>query len=255
MDASSLEREQAILARKTVLLVDDQRFVRSIVRGMLSAVNGMVILEAETGSAALELLSEKHVDIVVLDINMPDLNGLQTLKAIRTGINGVRSLLPVVMLTSLNDMSVVRSCGELDCQGFLLKPVSKAELISKLARALGREWKLREAGHYWGTDVPEIIPIDDTGSSVSAPPPSDAGQASRPGYEIKSVCFDELKPNDILVKDMLTKNGTAMATAGAELSKLMIDRLQDLRKVAALSSVEVERRIAAAGTVPNKSGS
>ena len=243
METSSLARDLATLSHMTVLLVDDQRFVRSIVRSMLSSVEGLVILEAESGKRALEILAADHVDIVVMDINMPDLNGLQARKAIRTSTGGVRPLIPVVMLTSLNDMAVVRSCGELDCQGFLLKPVSKTDLISKLARALEREWTLREPGHYWGTEVPAIIPVDDSGVPGTSPGSPDSNTEPRPGHEFVTVDFDGLKPNDILVRDMRMKNGSTMANAGTALSKLMIDRLQDLRKVAAFDSVEIERAV------------
>jgi two-component system chemotaxis response regulator CheY len=149
-DDQTLLKEKAILERKTVLLVDDQRFVRSIVRASLADIERLVVKEAEDGAKALEILVNEQIDIVVLDINMTPMNGLKTLKAIRTRTHGIRAATPVVMLTSLNDMSVVRSCGELDCQGFLLKPVSKGELITKLARAISREWKLRDAGHFLG---------------------------------------------------------------------------------------------------------
>lgn len=240
-DDPTLLKEKAVLERKTVLLVDDQRFVRSIVRASLADIDRLVVKEAKDGAKALEILVNEQIDIVVLDINMTPMNGLKTLKAIRTRTHGIRAATPVVMLTSLNDMSVVRSCGELDCQGFLLKPVSKGELITKLARAISREWKLRDAGHYWGIDVPTIIPVED---GVAAAPPEPAKRkATRPGHEIKNVTLDELKPKDVLVEDLRTENGTAMVTAGTELTGLVIYRLQDLKKMAATNNVEVEREI------------
>lgn len=241
MDILSLSKEKAALEQKTILLVDDQRFVRSIVRNALAEIERLVVLQAGDGAQALDILSSEQVDVVVLDINMAPMNGLRALKAIRTGTAGITAATPVVMLTSLNDMAVVRTCGELDCQGFLLKPVSKGELISKLARAVGREWDLREAGHYWGIDVPTIIPVDDGG--IAAPPASPKRKASRPGHEIKQVGLDGLKPKDVMVEDLQTVNGTAMVTAGTELTDIMIDRLQDLKKMAATDQVDVEREI------------
>ncbi|MBL6600153.1 MAG: response regulator [Alphaproteobacteria bacterium] len=240
-DNLTLVKEKAILERKTVLLVDDQRFVRSIVRASLADIERLVVLEAEDGAEALEIMTKENVDAVVLDINMAPMNGLRALKAIRTCTNGIQAATPVVMLTSLNDMSVVRSCGELDCQGFLLKPVSKGELISKLARAVSREWTLRDAGHYWGIDVPTIIPVEDGG--VAAPPKPAKRQAARQGHEVKNVTLDELKPKDVLIEDLRTENGTAMVTAGTELTGIVIDRLQDLKKMAATNNVDVEREI------------
>jgi CheY-like chemotaxis protein len=237
----TFNKEKAVLEQKTVLLVDDQRFVRSIVRASLSDIDRLRVLQAADGAQALETMQAETIDIIVLDINMMPMNGLQTLKAIRTGANGINPAVPVVMLTSLNDMAVVRTCGELDCQGFLLKPVSKGELISKLARAVTREWKLREAGHYWSIEVPVIIPVDETGAA-SPSDPTDR-KAARPGHEVKTVSLDALKPKDTLVEDLRTTNGTAMITAGTELTDVMIDRLQDLKKMAATNQVDVEREI------------
>ena len=240
MDDLTLFKEKAALEQKTVLLVDDQRFVRSIVRTSLADIERLTVLQAEDGARALEILATEPVDIVVLDINMAPMNGLRALKAIRTGAGGIKASTPVVMLTSLNDAAVVRTCGELDCQGFLLKPVSKGELISKLARAVGRKWALREAGYYWGIDVPNIIPVDDGTATV---PASTKRTASRPGHEIKQVDLDGLKPKDVLVENLYTVNGTAMVTAGTELTGIMIDRLQDLKTRAATDQVDVEREI------------
>jgi hypothetical protein len=57
------------------------------------------------------------------------------------------------------------------------------------------------------------------------------------------VTLDELKPKDVLVEDLRTENGTAMVTAGTELTGIVIDRLQDLKKMAATNNVDVEREI------------
>jgi CheY-like chemotaxis protein len=80
-DDQTLLKEKAILERKTVLLVDDQRFVRSIVRASLADIERLVVKEAEDGAKALEILVNEQIDIVVLDINMTPMNGLKTLNA------------------------------------------------------------------------------------------------------------------------------------------------------------------------------
>jgi CheY-like chemotaxis protein len=241
MNDITLLKERAILEQKAILLVDDQKFVRSIVRASLAEIERLVVLQAADGARALEILSSEHVDIVVLDINMAPMNGLRVLKAIRTGTGGIKPETPVVMLTSLNDMTVVRTCGDLDCQGFLLKPMSKGELVSKIARAINRKWVPRDAGHYWGVEVPSIIPVD--GDGAAAPDTTAKKKPSRPGHEIKNVNLDDLKAKDVLVEDLMTVNGTAMVTAGTELTDVVIDRLQDLKKMAATSEVDVEREI------------
>jgi CheY-like chemotaxis protein len=64
----TFNKEKAVLEQKTVLLVDDQRFVRSIVRASLSDIDRLRVLQAEDGAKALETMQAETIDIVVLDI-------------------------------------------------------------------------------------------------------------------------------------------------------------------------------------------
>ena len=65
-----------------ILVVDDEPQLRRVLRSTLSAL-GFVVADAETGEAAFERLREEKFDLVLLDINMPGLSGLETCRAIR----------------------------------------------------------------------------------------------------------------------------------------------------------------------------
>ena len=84
----------------------------------------MVIKQAVDDASVLEILQAGPVDVIVMDINMAPMNGLVALKAIRAGPASTH----VVILTSLNDITVFRTFGELDCQGLFFK-IRKQERI------------------------------------------------------------------------------------------------------------------------------
>jgi two-component system KDP operon response regulator KdpE len=84
------------LTNSRILVVDDEPQLRRVLRSTLSAL-GFVVDDAETGEAALERVREERFDLVLLDINMPGLSGLETCRAMRA-----RSDVSILMLTVRN---------------------------------------------------------------------------------------------------------------------------------------------------------
>jgi CheY-like chemotaxis protein len=117
---------------RRILVVDDESIVRSFLRRALER-RGYHVTEAPEGVAALSLLAEQSFDVVLLDMNMPRLGGVEVLRKLREGGSGVS----VVLSSGYSDVDR----GELDptsYQGFLIKPYGIAELIEVLERALPR---------------------------------------------------------------------------------------------------------------------
>ena len=86
---------------KTVLVVDDSATMRRMVIASLNAVGGLAFEQADNGLNAIEQLALRPVDLVVLDLNMPDVHGLEVLRFIR-GHQSFRAI-PVVILTTRGD--------------------------------------------------------------------------------------------------------------------------------------------------------
>jgi CheY-like chemotaxis protein len=108
-----------------VLVVDDSGTMRSIVRKILSATRFPVeVAEAEEGGAALERIRSGNFDIVILDYNMPGLNGLDTLAEIKRE----HPRLEVVMITSTQDESVATRVRAAGAAAFLKKPFFPADI-------------------------------------------------------------------------------------------------------------------------------
>jgi CheY-like chemotaxis protein len=90
---------------------------------------------------------------VITDFNMPGVNGLQLLKAIRCGETDVPRNTPVVMLTSISEEFVVASALQLDVSGFVLKPVVQKNLWDRVQKALKKQTTAKAIDDYRAVDV------------------------------------------------------------------------------------------------------
>lgn len=125
------------LSGHRILLVDDITFARETVRRALRTMNEPEILEAPDGSEALKILkSDAALSFIICDFNMPVANGLQLLKAIRTGGSAAPRSFPVALLTGHSDQPLVERALALDVNGFIIKPVSADALARRIERML-----------------------------------------------------------------------------------------------------------------------
>jgi len=114
------------------LLIDDLEDIRRVVRERLLA-NGIDVIEARSGEAGLEALATHPVDVVVLDVGLPGIDGFAVLRAIRQ-----TSQVPVVMLTGA-DEEADRVLGlEMGADDYVLKPFSARELVARVRAVLRR---------------------------------------------------------------------------------------------------------------------
>ena len=128
------------LSPYTILLVDDVTFSRQTVMRLLKTMGDPEVHQAENGAEAMEVLqSERMVDFVLSDFKMPGFNGLQLLKAIRTGQTAARRETPFAMVTGYSDRHLVDMALALDVNAFLVKPISKKALAMRLDKMLSRD--------------------------------------------------------------------------------------------------------------------
>ncbi len=120
----------------TILIVDDEPVLRQLCR---RALEGFRILEAENGRAALEILAREQVDVVLSDIMMPEMTGLELLARVRQSDPDQ----VMVMMTGYGERDVVIEALKLDADDFLTKPVNLLQLTTIVNRALEKK-ALRE---------------------------------------------------------------------------------------------------------------
>ena len=122
----SAERSEAA----TIMVVDDESDVRSML-GMALSDEGFRVVEASSGGKAIELLEQVQPDLILLDLLMPGLSGLETLRRIRE-----RSSVPVTMLTSLSRVEDIEISLEAGADDYCTKPMELTELIARIRARL-----------------------------------------------------------------------------------------------------------------------
>lgn len=115
-----------------VLVVDDSRIMRNIVKNSLSKEkNGNYnFIEADNGIDAFNILEREHVDVLLVDWNMPQLNGLDLVKELRALKKYLK--LPIIMITSEAAKYNVIEAVKAGVNDYLIKPIADKDLIEKI---------------------------------------------------------------------------------------------------------------------------
>ena len=121
-----------------ILLVDDYPPIRKSLRTLLETIPDVeVVGEAEDGRIALELMHKLLPDVIIMDIRMPVMDGIEATRWITSVFPDVK----VIAFTSCSDKSMIRKMFEAGASGFLLKGCGFVEIISAI-KSCGREQKL-----------------------------------------------------------------------------------------------------------------
>jgi len=113
-----------------ILVIDDQEFVRTIVKKMLQQVGIGSVVEAQDGNSGLEAAERERPDVVICDIQMRPVDGFGFVKALRALPYG--QAMPVIMLTAHTDAATVTRSKELKVDAILAKPVLPPALRDKI---------------------------------------------------------------------------------------------------------------------------
>ena len=127
-------------ARGTILVVDDNEGNREVLSRRL-AREGYALASADNGSRALEILRERPIDLVLLDVMMPVMDGYETLKSIKAD-EALRAI-PVLMISALDELDSVIRCIELGAEDYLPKPFNPVLLNARIGACLEKK-RLRD---------------------------------------------------------------------------------------------------------------
>lgn len=118
---------------KTILITDDFKNTRHVVR-MILEKNGYTILEAENGKDALRYFNGDTIDLLITDYNMPEMNGLELVKAVKK-IRNYR-FIPIFLLTTETDEKKKREVLNTGITGWIRKPFNFDDFSKKVERVL-----------------------------------------------------------------------------------------------------------------------
>jgi two-component system chemotaxis response regulator CheY len=114
------------LSHKKILLADDSNIMRMVIVMHLKRFTGAQITEVVNGREALAKLTQEKFDLLLTDINMPEMNGIELVRAVRTGL---QSSIPIIIITTKGEVKD-RDLGMAQgANGYLTKPVNVKDLV------------------------------------------------------------------------------------------------------------------------------
>jgi two-component system chemotaxis response regulator CheY len=144
------KQAEALIQQLNVLLVDDNAFTRKLVRVMLNNIGVKAINEASNGITALQMIRQTPPDVVILDWEMPLLNGPELMRIVRSpGVFPVPDI-PIIMLSSHSQHWRVVESVKLGVNEFLCKPVSAKALLDRLVSIVLRPRASVQFDGYYG---------------------------------------------------------------------------------------------------------
>jgi|688.fasta_scaffold251109_2 two-component system chemotaxis response regulator CheY len=119
-----------------ILIVDDHALTRTMVKAILRGIGFENVIQAESGSSAVQIVMEEPVDLVICDWNMPDGNGIEVLRTLRADTRFKK--LPFLMLTAEAYRENVTAAMEAGVTDYVIKPFTSNVLIEKVEQTLRR---------------------------------------------------------------------------------------------------------------------
>jgi two-component system chemotaxis response regulator CheY len=120
---------------KTILIVEDSATTRSLIRAVIDEVGEFETIEASSGFEALKMLPQQEYDLIITDINMPDINGLELISFIRN--NPRFSHLPIVIVSTERSEEDKKRGMALGATAYVTKPFKSFELQEIIKKTIG----------------------------------------------------------------------------------------------------------------------
>lgn len=120
---------------KNILIVEDSRAIRSMIRVAVEELGGFFAVEANNGFEALKTLPTRQFDLIITDINMPDINGLELISFVKS--NPTYKNIPLIIVSTEKSEEDKRRGMALGAFGYIEKPFRKEDLVAMIRKAVG----------------------------------------------------------------------------------------------------------------------
>jgi two-component system, chemotaxis family, chemotaxis protein CheY len=179
-----------MMGRIKVLIVDDEYYTRKVIRTLLLGMGVSRIHEAGSGVEGLEAIRALAPDVVLLDWEMPGMDGAEFVRCVRSPETFPLPAVPIIMLTGHGEKSRVMEAVRVGVHEFLLKPVSSNALLARVLSVLTKPRNMVKRGRYYGPEPRKLATYkpdaDGYGPQAQTKPPLKAAPRERddPPYTI-----------------------------------------------------------------------
>jgi CheY-like chemotaxis protein len=134
------------------LIVEDNTHMRSLLRALLNSAGIKDVSEAIHGQAALEALRERKIDLVLTDLAMAPMDGLELTRHVRNDEKSSNPFVPIIMITGHTEKYRVQAARDAGVTEFLAKPVTAHNLFARITEILERPRAFVRCDSYFGPD-------------------------------------------------------------------------------------------------------
>lgn len=125
------------MTTRRILIIDDEYDIRAVAQLTLKTVGGWDVSLAASGAEGLRQAADEQPDVILLDVMMPDMDGIETFRALQA--NPATQSIPVILMTAKVQAAEQRQFAELGVAGIISKPFKAMKLPNQIAQTLG--WK------------------------------------------------------------------------------------------------------------------
>ncbi len=144
------KRIQELVQSTRVLIVDDDYYMRKVIRGLLQANGIRTYYDAVDGVTGLESIITLNPDVVILDWDLPDINGPEFMRIVRSPLTFPVPAVPIIMLTGQAERETVIEAVRLGVNEFVCKPVSAKTIFERIVAIRVKPREMVRIGNYYG---------------------------------------------------------------------------------------------------------
>jgi CheY-like chemotaxis protein len=135
-----------------ILVVEDNQHMRSLLRSLLNSIGIREIMEASNGASGMDALRERKCDLILSDLAMKPMDGLEFSRHIRTDATSPNPFVPIIMITGHTEKHLVEAARDAGITEFLAKPITSHSLFSRIAEIMERPRAFVRCDTYFGPD-------------------------------------------------------------------------------------------------------
>ncbi len=147
-----LAMSDAYLAKLRFLVVEDNPFMRTIIRRVLGTLNVGEVREANNGAEGLTVMQTYEPDIIIVDWEMEPVDGIEFIRMVRTGSDSQNPFVPIIMVTAHSERARVITAREAGVTEFVVKPMSAKTLYDRIEAVIERPRRFVRTKTFFGPD-------------------------------------------------------------------------------------------------------